>query len=119
MVLTVRQNKVVGLWASIIGEQTNIFRIIGFNCDKPGPGERVGDLSIVCKSCSNPLTRNNLQEADGNKLEIENHYTINEAASITSPPNPSIPEHHSSQFGALVGGILLSSDVGRMTAPPQ
>jgi hypothetical protein len=38
-------------------------------------------------------------------LDRAPHYTTNEAASITSPPNESIPEHQSSQFPELFDEI--------------
>lgn len=36
--------------------------------------------------------------------------TTKAAASMTSPPNPSIPEHYSSQLAVHLDGVLASGD---------
>lgn len=43
-------------------------------------------------------------------LKNVKYYTIKEAASMTGPPNPSIPEHHSSQFSEFLDGVLASKE---------
>src|ERR1700753_148419 len=41
----------------------------------------------------------------------EQFYATNVAASMIRPPNPSIPEHHSSQFAVSLGKFLELTDL--------